>query len=804
MKKSKGLLIESDGEIVEVQESLPLIPLRDMVIFPHMVVPFLVGRPSSVVALESAVAGDQLVFLVVQKNPETAEPGKGDMHRVGAVARIVQTISLPEGSVKVLVEGLARARVKSFLRKRGFFSVRIELVTREVDLNLETVALLRSVRDSFEDYVKLNRKIPNELLLSTGNLEESSKLADVISANLMVNQETKQKLLETVSMREHLELLLQVMTSEIQILRLERKIEGKIKTQVSENQKQFYLTEQLRAIKKELGYEEGPEETAELRRAIDRAGMPKEVKEKALKELTRLEKMPPLSPEATVVRNYLDWLCSMPWKTSTKDNLDIARVEKILNEDHYGLEKVKERLIEYLSVLKLVKSMKGPILCFVGAPGVGKTSLGKSIARALGRKFVRVSLGGIRDEAEIRGHRRTYIGALPGRIIQQIKRAGTKNPVFLLDEIDKVGADFRGDPAAGLLEALDPEVNQHFNDHYLEVDFDLSRVLFITTCNVLHTIPPALVDRMEVIRLPGYLEHEKLEIAKGFLIPKELKAHGLSLKQVKFTEGGILEVVRHYTQEAGVRNLEREIASILRKVARRIAFGDSKGFAVTRRTVESYLGPPRFLDEQIEVGEEIGVATGLAWTEFGGDILSIEVGVLPGRGRLILTGHLGEVMKESAQAALSYARSRAPLLGIEEKFYRRSDIHVHIPEGAIPKDGPSAGVAIATALVSALTRTPVKRKVAMTGEITLRGIVLPVGGLAEKFVAAQRAGVSEVIVPKRNEKDVKELHPRAKKGMRVRMVKTQDEVLRYALKSSPKLAKGISPQYKGRQAAYTH
>jgi len=504
-----------------------------------------------------------------------------------------------------------------------------------------------------------------------------------------------------------------------------------------------------------------------------------------------------------VVRNYLDWLTSMPWNKRTKDNLDIKNAEKILDEDHYGLERVKERLTEYLSVLKLVKSMKGPILCFVGAPGVGKTSLGKSIARALGRKFVRVSLGGVRDEAEIRGHRRTYIGALPGRIIQQLKKAGTRNPVFLLDEVDKIGADFRGDPAAALLEALDPEVNQHFNDHYLEVDFDLSEVLFITTCNVLHTIPPALVDRMEVIRLPGYLEHEKLEIARGFLIPKELEAHGLSPKEVKFTDGAILGLVRHYTQEAGVRNLQREIASILRKVAKRIASGQEKRFTITERLAERYLGVARYAEQRVEDGEEVGVATGLAWTEFGGDVLSIEVGVLPGRGKLILTGQLGEVMRESAQAALSYARSRGASFGVDEEFYRTSDIHVHIPEGAIPKDGPSAGVTIATALISALTKIPVKRKVAMTGEITLRGVVLPVGGLAEKFVAAQRAGVREVVIPKKNEKELRELHPKARKGIRVRMARTQDQVLKYALKEFPGPTRGAR-EYKESEASYAH
>ncbi len=803
-EKSSGVLfVEWEGEILEVPERLPLLPLRDIVVFPHMAVPLLVGRPSSIAALEACLSDEQLILLAVQKDPEIAEPEQKGIHSVGTVCRIIQTLKLPEGSVKVLVEGLVRAKVKRFLPNRGFFRVKVEIMERQVGRGPGTIALLRSVREGFEEYVRLNRKIPNEILLSIAHTEDCSKLADVISAGIPVDQQVKQELLETTHVRKHLELLLKAISSEIEILRLEREIEGKIKTQVSENQRQFYLSEQLKAIKKELGHEEASEETTGLRKAIRKAGMSQEGRDKALKELARLEQMPPLSPEATVIRNYLDWLISMPWNKWTKDNLDIGNAERILNEDHYGLEKVKERLTEYLSVLKLVKSMKGPILCLVGPPGVGKTSLGKSIARALGRTFVRVSLGGVRDEAEIRGHRRTYIGALPGRMIQQLKKAGTKNPVFLLDEVDKIGADFRGDPAAALLEALDPEVNQHFNDHYLEVDFDLSHVLFITTCNVLHTIPPALVDRMEVMRLPGYLEHEKLEIAKGFLIPKELKAHGLSPQRVRFSDGGILEIARHYTQEAGVRNLQREIASILRKIAKRIASGDEGTFTITKKLVEKYLGVPKFTEEQIGEREEIGVGTGLAWTEFGGDVLSIEVGVLPGRGKLILTGQLGEVMRESAQAALSYARSRALAFGIGEEFYRKSDVHVHIPEGAIPKDGPSAGVTIATALISALTKIPVKRKVAMTGEITLRGVVLPVGGLAEKFVAAQRAGVREVVIPKRNEKELKELHPRARRGIKVRMASTQDEVLKYALKELPRQQTKTS-EYGRTEIGYAH
>ncbi|MCH7761529.1 endopeptidase La [candidate division TA06 bacterium] len=779
---------------MRVGMKLPLLPLRDLVVFPFMVVPLLVGRRKSVKATEGAMKGDKMIFVLTQRDPEVSEPKQEDLYDVGTLAKVIQILRLPDGTARILVEGLIRARVSRFHEAGEFPSVEIALLQRSVTMTKEANILLRSVKDHFKEFIRLSTKIPDDVLHSILSVTNPERFSDTVSAHLSLKIEENQRLLDTKSLSEHLQLLNRYIAQEIEILKLEKKIEKEVKTQVTKSQRHFYLQEQLKAIKKELGYgEEETEEAEELTLAIQKAKMPKKVEEVSLKELKRLMRMPPLSPEATVVRNYLDWLIAMPWQKRTKDNMDIEHAEKILDQDHYGLKNVKERLVEYLSVLKLVKRMRGQILCFVGPPGVGKTSLGKSIARAMGRKFIRASLGGVRDEAEIRGHRRTYIGALPGRIIQKIKESKTKNPVFLLDEVDKIGLDFRGDPASALLEVLDPEVNSSFNDHYLEVDFDLSEVLFICTANVTHTIPPALLDRMEILRLPGYLEYEKVWIAKGFLIPKTIKSHGLSSDQILFTEGGLQNIIQKYTQEAGVRNLEREIATLCRKAARGVVKGFSKNpkgkkkkVVVTKQSLDRYLGPPKFFEQEIEKEQEVGVATGLAWTNAGGEILAIEVGIMPGQGKLILTGHLGEVMKESAQAALTFARARAKLFGLEQNFHEKLDIHLHIPAASIPKDGPSAGIAIATAIISALTQTPILRNVAMTGEITLRGIVLPVGGLQEKFVAAQRAGVKTIILPKKNERDLKELPARTKKGITVKLVTNVDEVLTTALLKDPR------------------
>ncbi len=788
--------IKSDDEVIEVSNVLPLLPLRDVVVFPSIVIPLMVGRRGSVSAVDAAMSKDRIIFLVAQRRAETARPKEKDIYSVGTISRIAQILRLPDGTVRILAEGLARAKIQKIQKEEDHMRARVTIYPRRVTETKETKALLRSVKGQFEEYIRLNPKVPDEVLASTAYLKDSGKLTDTMCADTLLGTDAKQAMLESANTKIQLDLLGKHLSTEIEILRLERKLDVEVKDQLTKNQKEFYLHEKMKAIKKELGYEEEvDEELRELSKAIDQSGMSEDASEKAYRELGRLMRMTSTSPEAAVIRNYLDWLVSMPWKTRTRDNLDIKNARKILDQDHYGLEKVKQRLIEYLAVLKLVRRMKGQILCFVGAPGVGKTSLGKSIARALDRKFVRSSLGGVRDEAEIRGHRRTYIGALPGRIIQRMKDAGTKNPVFLLDEVDKLGADFRGDPASALLEVLDPEVNSTFSDHYLEVEFDLSEVLFICTANVLHTVPPALVDRMEVIRLPGYLEHEKLEIAKGFLVPKQIAAHGLGDKHVKFTEEALLKIIRCYTKEAGVRNLEREIASICRKIATRIAGEEKPPRRIGVKLVEDFLGVPRYLEDEIALADEVGVATGLAWTEMGGDTIAVEIGVLRGKGELILTGQLGDVMKESARAAFSYVRSRSEEFGLDRNFYRRYDLHVHIPEGAIPKDGPSAGVAIATAMVSALTATPVRRDVAMTGEITLRGKVLPVGGLSEKIVAAQRAGVKTVIVPKKNSKDIKELPERAKHGVEIRLVSSQDEVLRIALKKNVWKEKRMDTQH---------
>ena len=789
VKSSKRALPVARFQVVRADETfefasrLPCLPLRDVVVFPYMTIPLLVGRPASVRAIERAVAADRTAVVVTQKRSEVADPEPGDLYTVGTVVRLLQLFRLPDGTLRVLVEGIARSRVRSLEWVGDSYDGQVDLVPEDTQGSAETEALQRNVLTSFTDYVRLNRRIPDEVLGTVNNMTDPSGLAHAVAAQLLVKVPVKQEILETEPAPERLRMLSKVLAAELEIVKLERKIEGQVRSQVHKNQREFYLNEQLKAIRRELGQQsEFSSEIEELRRAVRRAHMPREIHNKAVKELERLARMSFLSPEATVVRNYLDWLVNLPWAKATDDTMEIQTVAKVLDEDHYGLRKVKDRILEYIAVLQLTKENKGPILCFVGPPGVGKTSLGKSIARALGRKFARISLGGVHDEAEIRGHRRTYIGSLPGRVIQALKRVGSKNPVFLLDEVDKLGNDFRGDPASALLEVLDPEQNHSFTDHYLEVEFDLSQVMFICTANVLHSIPPALQDRMEIIRLPGYQDHEKLEIARQFLLPKQLKAAGLEEKDLILSTNALRALMRQYTREAGVRSLEREVASLCRKLARKKASGELKEAAeVTPTNLHRYLGPPRFLESEIEKTHRTGVATGLAWTETGGDVLTIEVSVVPGKGELLLTGKLGDVMRESGQAALSYARARASRLGLERSFYKDIDLHVHVPEGAIPKDGPSAGIAMAVGLISALTSTPTRADVALTGEITLRGNVLPIGGLLEKSVAAKRAGVKTVIIPKGNQKDLAELPADLRRGLKFVPVESMDEVLELAL-----------------------
>jgi ATP-dependent Lon protease len=801
--------LERDGEVFEIRERIPLLPLRDVVIYPYMTIPLLVGRIPSVNAIEAAVQKDRVLFVLAQRRPDVPDPVAKDLYRVGTVVRVLQLFRLPDGTMRVLVEGICRARAKKFFKGTDSMSASVAIIDDKLRQDAQLEALMRNVLASFNDYVHLNRRVPDEVLSTANNIANPVLLSYTVASHLILKVAVKQAVLEEDDLTERFRQLSKTLANELEILKLERKIEGQVRSQVHKNQKEFYLNEQLKAIRKELGYQnEFSNEIDELIQAVKKAKMPPDVHEKAVKEIDKLGKMSFMSPEATVVRNYVDWLVSLPWATKTEDNPDIQNVEKVLDEDHYGLKKIKERIIEYLAVLKLSGSLKGPILCFVGPPGVGKTSLGKSIARALGRKFVRMSLGGVRDEAEIRGHRRTYIGSMPGRIVQAMKRAGSMNPVLLLDEIDKLGTDFRGDPASALLEVLDPEQNHTFNDHYLEVDFDLSQVMFLTTSNSLYSIPPALLDRMEIIRLPGYLEFEKVEIAKNFLIPKEMAANGLQPKDLSMTDGALKAVINAYTREAGVRSLEREIAAICRKVARKKAtVKKARTFRVVEKQISKYLGVPKYLDSQIERRSRLGVATGLAWTEAGGDLLTIEVSILAGTGVLLLTGKLGETMRESGQAALSYARSRATSLGLDKNFYKSIDVHVHLPEGAIPKDGPSAGIAMATALVSALTGVPTRDDVAMTGEITLLGNVLPIGGLNEKVVAAKRAGVKTVIIPKLNEKDLQELPDHIRSAVEFKLVETMDEVLEVALKpgeSSTYLRRAQEEQQPQPPQPYTH
>ncbi len=799
--RARKLTATRGDESFEFVDRLPLLPLRDLVVFPYMTIPLLVGRVASVNAVERAVSKDRILFVTAQKRSEVADPTHEELHKVGTVVRVLQLFRLPDGTLRVLVEGIVRARADKLQWTSDSHTAHISLLPETEPVEPATEAVMRNVLAAFNEYVHLNRRIPDEVLLTANNIVDPSCLAHTVAAQLLIKAPAKQKLLETGPAAERLKELSALLASELEIVKLERKIEGQVRSQVNKNQKEFYLNEQLKAIRKELGYQnEFSNELEEVAQAIRRARMPKDVHAKAMKELDRLSKMSFMSPEATVVRTYIDWLVGMPWSKQTKDHDDLAQVQRILDEDHFGLKKVKERILEHIAVLKLTGENKGPILCLVGPPGVGKTSLGKSIARALGKKFIRVSLGGVHDEAEIRGHRRTYIGSLPGRVVQSLKKAGSKNPLFLLDEVDKLGSDFRGDPASALLEVLDPEQNHSFTDHYLEVEFDLSRVMFICTANTLYTIPPALADRMEIIRLPGYLDDDKIAIGKTFLLPKAKKAAGLADKDVKIVPEAFRGIVRGWTREAGVRSLEREINVICRKVAKRKASGMlDKGVVVTLENLPEFLGPPKFLEAEIERTQRVGVATGLAWTETGGDIMNFEVSILPGKGDLLLTGQLGDVMRESAHAGMSYIRSRAAKLGLDKNFHREVDIHVHVPEGAIPKDGPSAGITMATAIVSALTGVPTRHDVAMTGEITLRGRVLPIGGLNEKAVAARRMGMRTIVLPRANEKDLSELPDDVREGLEFVFVENMDEVLDIVLdrgvQTKPERGEGVRAGY---------
>jgi ATP-dependent Lon protease len=760
---------------------LPMMPIRDVVIFPFMMTPFVVGRESSVRALEEALAGDKRIFLATQHDPGVDEPKPDEIYQVGSIVNIVQSLKMPDGNIKVLVEGIERGRILQVTETDGFYmsSVRVNRYAPEITPQVE--ATMQRVSSLFEQYVKLCQSLNQETIAATVRMDDISRLSDTIAANLQLSIEEKQELLEIFDPAERLTRISDVLDIEIEKLNMDRTIQSRVKRQMERAQKEYYLNEKIKAIQKELGRGE-KSEFDELKKKIDSAGMPPDVLEKATQELKKLEAMPPMSAESTVSRNYLDWLLAVPWKKKSKEIRDIDFAERTLNEDHYGLEKIKERILEFLAVRQLVKNPKGSILCLVGPPGVGKTSLGMSVAKATGRKFVRMSLGGVRDEAEIRGHRRTYIGALPGQIIQMMKKAGTRNPVFMLDEVDKMSNDFRGDPSSALLEVLDPEQNFMFVDHYLDVEYDLSQVFFIATANVLHTIPGPLQDRMEVLRLHGYTEPEKLEIARQFLVKKQLEQAGLTTNNIQFDDDALRGIIRYYTREAGVRNLEREIGNVCRKIARSVV-REGEGFSstITAETVPNYLGVLRFRDTPANEKSEIGLVTGLAWTEVGGCILTTEVAIIDGKGKLTLTGKLGDVMQESAQAAMSYLRSRWQRLGVPRDFYRNVDIHVHVPEGAIPKDGPSAGITIATAIASALTSIPVRRDICMTGEITLRGKVLPIGGLKEKLLAAHRAGIMEAILPSENEKDVAEIPENLRKEMKLHFVDSMDEVLQIAL-----------------------
>src|SRR6516162_4361474 len=760
---------------------VPMMPVRDMVIFPEMMHPFIVGREASVRALEEALAGDKKIFLATQHDASVDDPKPEEIYQVGTLANIVQSVKLPDGNIKVLVEGTERARIAQVANDEGFFRATIRLAPLRAESGPETKQAAERVTNLFEQYVKLSQSLNYDTMIAAVRVEDPGKLSDAIAANLQIPVEEKQELLELFEPMERLNRIGDILEVEIEKLNVDRSINTRVKRQMERAQKEYYLNEKLKAIQKELGRGEA-NEIEQLKKKIETSGMPGGPQEKAMQELKRLEMMPPMSAESTVSRNYLDWLLAVPWKKRSKEIRDIKRAEEILSQDHYGLEKIKDRILEYLAVRQLVKNPKGSILCFLGPPGVGKTSLAMSIGRATGRKFVRVSLGGVRDEAEIRGHRRTYIGALPGQIIQMMRKAGTVNPVFVLDEVDKMSMDFRGDPSAALMEVLDPELNHCFTDHYLDVEYDLSKVMFICTANVLHTVPQPLQDRMEVLRLPGYTEQEKHEIAKRYLVPRQLEATGVKKQNVQFTDEAITHMIRHYTHEAGVRNLDREIANVCRKVARKVvAEGVNFHTEVTVANVNEFLGILKYRDFFAEKKNEVGLATGLAWTEVGGQVLTTEATLMQGKGRLTLTGKLGDVMQESAQAGMSYVRSRSHLFGLSHDFYRHLDIHVHVPEGAIPKDGPSAGITICTSIVSALTRIPVRCDVAMTGEITLRGKVLPIGGVKEKLLAAHRMGLRTILLPKDNEKDLADIPQEILASLTVHSVETMDEVLQIAL-----------------------
>jgi len=796
---------------------LPMMPIREVVIFPHMMTPFLVGRESSVRALEEALAGDKKIFLATQHDASVDEPRPDEIYSVGTVANIVQSLKQADGNLKVLVEGVERGKILSVSDEEGYFKATIKTFSYKVESGSQLDALTSRVTGLFEQYVKLSQNVNYDTMVAAIRGDDPGKLADTVGANMQLATEEKQDLLEIFDPIDRLTRVAEMLDIEIEKLNVDRTVQGRVKRQMEKAQKEYYLNEKIKAIQKELGRGE-KSEFDELKKKIDTAGMSKDAHEKATAELKRLENMPPMSAESTVSRNYLDWLLAVPWKKKSKEIRDLPFAQKILESDHYGLEKIKERILEFLAVRRLVKDPKGSILCFVGAPGVGKTSLGMSIAKATGRKFVRLSLGGVRDEAEVRGHRRTYIGALPGQIIQMMKKAGVRNPVFMLDEVDKMSTDFRGDPSAALLEVLDPEQNFMFVDHYLDVEYDLSQVFFIATANVLHTIPPALQDRMEVIRLSGYTELEKLEIAKRFLVPKQRKETGLSEAQLEFEDQGLNELIQHYTREAGVRNLEREVGNVCRKIARTVVNAEAAKVAkaegakaegakaesskkdgkkksagiekvvITPLKVNDLLGPQKFREQQTEKKNEVGSTVGLAWTEVGGSILTTEAAIMEGRGKLTTTGKLGDVMQESAQAAMSYIRSRSHVMGLPRDFYRHIDIHLHVPEGAIPKDGPSAGITIATSICSALTSIPVRADLAMTGEITVRGRVLPIGGLKEKLLAAHRQGIREIVLPRENEKDLPDIPENIRKDMKLHFVESMDEVLKIALEREIEMA----------------
>ena len=761
---------------------LPLLPLRGVVVFPYMVIHLDVGREKSVRAIDEAMTQDRVIFLAMQKEAQTDEPEVEDIFSTGTIAEVKQLLKLPGGTIRVLVEGLGRGEIEEFTQEDPYFKVSVSDVIEPEEKTPEIEALMRALVETFENYVKIGKRIPPETVVSVVTIEEPARFADVIASQLTLKVADKQAILETRDISKRLELLYEILTNEMEIMELERQISTRVRKQMEKSQKEYYLREQIKAIHKELGdKEDRASEAQDLRQKIEQAKMSKQAREKVLQEVERLEKMPPMVAEAVVVRNYIDWLLGLPWARSTRDRLDIEEAQAILDEDHYGLNDVKDRILEYLAIRKLAKKMKGPILCFVGPPGVGKTSLAKSVARALQRKFVRISLGGVRDEAEIRGHRRTYVGAMPGRIIQGMKQADTKNPVFLMDEIDKMAMDFRGDPASALLEVLDPEQNNTFSDHFIEVPFDLSKVLFITTANVEYAIPRPLLDRMEVIYLPGYTEQEKLQIAIRHLVQKQLNEHGLTRKQLEFSENALRKIIREYTREAGVRSLERQLATICRKAARDIVAGKATSIQVSSKTLEKWLGIPRYRFGIADEKDQVGVATGLAWTEVGGEVLSVEASILPGKGNVMLTGKLGDVMKESAQAGISYIRSRAEELGIDPEFYQKYDIHIHLPEGAIPKDGPSAGITMATAVISSLTGKAIRKDVAMTGEITLRGRVLPVGGIKEKVLAAHRAGMKTIIMPRESEKYLEEIPKQVRRKLNFVLVEHLDQVLPMAL-----------------------